>query len=145
VVVDIILRRVERTAVLLCLAMSVLAFVIPGGGGMTALAVLGGGLLVTVSYRMILSSAGVLAATSARAAAAESATPVSGDATVTQAPARRTPLLAGVNVAGRYALLTVLAYVMIARLRLHPIGLVVGASSFVAVAAVETARLFWNK
>jgi hypothetical protein len=34
---------------------------------------------------------------------------------------------------------------MIARLRLHPIGLVVGASSFVAVAAVETARLFWNK
>jgi hypothetical protein len=144
-VVDIILRRVERTAVLLCLAMSFLAFVIPGGGGMTALAVLGGGLLVTVSYRMILSSAGVLAATSARAAAAESAPPVSGDATVTQAPARRTPLLAGVNVAGRYALLTVLAYVMIARLRLPPVGLLAGASSIVAAVSLEAVRFLWKK
>ncbi|MEN3340438.1 MAG: hypothetical protein V7647_4114 [Acidobacteriota bacterium] len=145
-VVDIILRRVERTAVLLCLAMSFVAFVIPGGGGMTALAVLGGGLLVTVSYRMILSSAGVLAETSARAAAAKSALPAdSGDARVTQAPARRTPLLAGVNVAGRYALLTVLAYVMIARLRLPPVGLLAGASSIVAAVSLEAVRFLWKK
>jgi hypothetical protein len=146
VVVDIILRRVERTAVLLCLVMSCLAFVIPGGGGMAALAVLGGGLLVTVSYRMILSSAGVLAEPSARGAAAAPVPPeVSADATVTRASARKTPLLAGVSVAGRYALLTVLAYVMIARLRLPPVGLLAGASSIVAAVSLEAVRFLWKK
>lgn len=39
----------------------------------------------------------------------------------------------------RYALLGFAAYVMIARLRLHPIGLLVGASSIVAAVAVEAA------
>jgi hypothetical protein len=43
---------------------------------------------------------------------------------------------------GRYALLALLAYVMIARLRLHPLGLVAGASSVVAAAALEAGRLF---
>jgi hypothetical protein len=41
----------------------------------------------------------------------------------------------------RYALLGFLAYVMIARLRLHPIGLLVGASSVPAAAFVEAVRL----
>jgi hypothetical protein len=40
-----------------------------------------------------------------------------------------------------YALLAVLAYVMIARLRLHPIGLLIGASSLVASAALEAGRV----
>jgi hypothetical protein len=44
------------------------------------------------------------------------------------------------RMVGRYGLLAVLAYVMIARLRLHPVGLVVGASSLVASAALEAAR-----
>jgi hypothetical protein len=39
----------------------------------------------------------------------------------------------------RYALLAFAAYVMIARLRLHPIGLLVGASSIVAAVAMEAA------
>ena len=39
----------------------------------------------------------------------------------------------------RYALLALAAYVMIARLRLHPIGLLVGASSIAASIAVEAA------
>jgi hypothetical protein len=45
------------------------------------------------------------------------------------------------RLVGRYALLAVLAYVMIARLRLHPIGLLMGASSLVASAALEAARV----
>jgi hypothetical protein len=40
----------------------------------------------------------------------------------------------------RYALLGFLAYVMIARLRLHPMGLLVGASSVTAAAFVEAVR-----
>ena len=40
----------------------------------------------------------------------------------------------------RYALLGLLAYVMIARLRLHPWGLLAGASSVVAGVALEAIR-----
>ncbi len=45
----------------------------------------------------------------------------------------------------RYALLVLLAYVMIARLRLHPLGLLAGASSVVAAASVEACRLLLKK
>ena len=41
----------------------------------------------------------------------------------------------------RYALLALLAYVMIARLRLHPWGLLAGASSVVAGVSLEAVRL----
>ena len=44
------------------------------------------------------------------------------------------------KVAGRYALLAFLAYVMIARLRLPPLGLIAGASSVVAATVVEAVR-----
>jgi hypothetical protein len=50
-----------------------------------------------------------------------------------------------VLVIGRYALLALLAYVMIARLRLHPLGLLAGASSVVAAAGVEALRLLMKK
>jgi hypothetical protein len=50
-----------------------------------------------------------------------------------------------VLVLGRYALLALLAYVMIARLRLHPLGLLAGASSFVAAASIEALRLLMKK
>jgi hypothetical protein len=47
-----------------------------------------------------------------------------------------------IKLVGRYALLALLAYVMIARLRLHPLGLLAGASSVVAAAVLEAGRLF---
>jgi len=49
------------------------------------------------------------------------------------------------KIAGRYALLAFLAYVMIARLRLPPLGLIAGASSVVAATVVEAVRLLWKK
>ena len=49
------------------------------------------------------------------------------------------------KVAGRYALLAFLAYVMIARLRLPPLGLMAGASSVVAAAVVEAVRHLLKK
>jgi hypothetical protein len=44
------------------------------------------------------------------------------------------------RLAARYALLGLIAYVMIARFRLHPIGLVIGVSSLFVAAAVEAIR-----
>ena len=49
------------------------------------------------------------------------------------------------QLAGRYALLALIAYVMIARLRLHPLGLLAGASSVVAAVTVEAVRLLVKK
>ena len=51
------------------------------------------------------------------------------------------PVAAVVRLAARYALLALIAYVMIARLRLHPLGLLAGASSVVAAAALEAVRV----
>jgi hypothetical protein len=56
--------------------------------------------------------------------------------------ARRRSVL---SLVGRYALLGFMAYVMIARLRLHPLGLLAGASSIVAAVTVEAVRLFFFK
>jgi hypothetical protein len=49
------------------------------------------------------------------------------------------------RIVGRYALLGFLAYVMIARLRLPPLGLIAGASSVVAAATIEAVRLLLKK
>jgi ATP synthase I chain len=49
------------------------------------------------------------------------------------------------KLAFRYALLGLLAYVMIARLRLHPWGLLAGASSVVAGVSLEAVRLLMKR
>jgi hypothetical protein len=120
---DPFLRRLERTAVIVCLAMAMLAFVISRGRIEPAIGVLGGGLLIWVSYRTI--GSGVTALTS------ENGAP-------------RTSWIV-LKVVARYALLAFLAYVMIARLRLHPVGLLVGASSVAAAASIEALRLLVKK
>ena len=58
---------------------------------------------------------------------------------------RRSARRALLTIAGRYALLAFLAYVMIARLRLPPLGLMAGASSVVAAATVEAVRFLLKK
>jgi hypothetical protein len=97
-------------------------------GSPAALGVLGGGLLIGISFHTLGSgvSALVLAA--------------SGGAS-----ARGVVLRSVVKLMLRYALLGFLAYVMIARLRLHPIGLLVGATSVPAAAFVEAARFLVKK
>jgi len=55
------------------------------------------------------------------------------------APARAGAGIA-VKLAGRYALLALAAYVMIVRLRLHAVGVLIGASSLVAAATLEALR-----
>jgi len=130
--VDPLLRRLERTAWAACLVMAVAAYVISRGQWRPVFGVLGGGLLIAISYRTIGSGVSGLAERLARP---------SGSAGPPAPSVGKTALL----VAGRYALLALLAYVMIARLRLHPLGLLAGASSVVAAAAVEAFRLFTKK
>lgn len=98
---------------------------------MSALAVLGGGLIVGASYRAIQS--GVTALVD-RIAAPQ-------DAARTRPSLRREVI----KLTGRYALLGFGAYVMIGRLRLPPLGLLAGASSIVTAVAVEAARFLFKK
>ena len=84
------------------------------------LGVLGGGLLVAISYAAVSFTIGTFM-------------PQAG-----KPPRKR--VFAALLFAGHYALLAFVAYVMIARLRLHPIGLVGGVTSFVVAAALEAGR-----
>lgn len=120
---DALLDRLQRTAAVCCLVMAIIALLI-ARDWRAALSVISGGVLIGISFVSIRSGIEALDASA-------------GDR------ARRSNLArAVVKMVGRYALLALLAYVMIARLRLHPLGLVAGASSIVAAAALEAGRLF---
>jgi hypothetical protein len=105
-------------------------------GGAMAAGVLGGGLLSAASYWTTRSS--VTALTNALAPASRS----EPDGAAPGAPAAAWTLI---KAGSRYALLALLAYVMIARLRLHPMGLLAGASSVVAAIGIEAVRLTVHK
>jgi hypothetical protein len=123
---DPLIQRIARMAAVFCIVVSALA--LWRFGWPAALGVLGGGLLIGTSFYTLGSgvSALVLAATEG-------------------ASARGVVLRSLVKLVLRYALLGFLAYVMIARLRLHPIGLLVGASSVAAAAFVEAGRFLVKK
>ena len=126
---DALLRRVERTATAFCGAMAIAAMAIAKGSPGPALAVLAGGLLIATSYWSIQS--GVSSLSQALAAGGENARAPRG--------------VIAFQLAGRYALLGLMAYVMIVRLRLHPLGLLAGASSIVAAVTVEAVRVLMKK
>jgi hypothetical protein len=131
---DPLLRRVERTAAIAGAVMAIAALAIARGRPEPALGVIGGWLLIEVGYRSIVSGIDAMIAG------------LTGAAAPVQPGERRRHLIAAVvKMAGRYALLAVLAYVMIARLRLHPLGLMAGASSAVAAVAIEAVRVMAKK
>jgi hypothetical protein len=137
---DAFLRRLERTAIVACLAMALIAAPVAGLYG--SLAVIGGGLLAAASYAGV--AAGVTALTAAAGAMAPSPqAPAAADSEPKRAQRPGAGTLAKVVL--RYALLILLAYVMIARLRLHPVGVLAGASSVVAAAAFEAVRILVKK
>ena len=119
---DPLVRRIGRDSAVICALAAALSWGLVDGA--FAAGVLGGGLLIGISFYTL--GGGVAAIV----AAASGGNPV-----------RRTMARTVVKLVLRYALLGFLAYVMIARLRLHPIGLLVGASSVVAAAFVEAGRL----
>ncbi|HET7220163.1 MAG TPA: hypothetical protein VFJ02_19040 [Vicinamibacterales bacterium] len=136
---DLFLRRLERTAIVVCLAMAGAALVLARGRVGPAIAVLAGGVLIGVSYWTI--GLGVHALAAAFLRPPDAAAPGEEQAPT---PAPRIGWTMS-RVLLRYALLALLAYVMIARLRLHPIGLLAGASSVAAAASIEAGRLLLKK
>jgi len=132
---DPLLGRLERTAIVFCLAAAVVALGARGGRPDVALGILGGGFLIGVSYWAIRSGGDALLILAG--GVRNGAAPAAEEAR----QRRRTAGRLGARLVGRYALLVILAYVMIARLRLHPIGLLIGASSVVAAATIEAVRL----
>ncbi len=124
---DPMLRRFERNALVACVAMAAVAAVV--GRFDIALGIVCGGLLMGGSYVAIKGGVdAMLAGVAARKA--------SGGAQMTAK--RRAALLA--RFVGRYALLALAAYVMLACLHTHPVGLLVGAASPVVAVAVEAVR-----
>ena len=125
------LRRIELTATITCAAFAAMALALARGRPGPALAVIAGGALAAVSYYTVKSATNVMVAAATGGGAA--------------ARVRRRFAWTVARIALRYALLAFLAYVMIARLRLHPLGLLVGASSIVAAVSLEAVRLLWKK
>ena len=121
------LSRIERRAVILAAVLAAGAWVMPSGGRMLAAAVLGGALLAGISYFGI--RRGVDGLTAA----------MSGGGSVRRGLARALTILVG-----RYALLALIAYVMISRLRLSPLGVLVGVS-VIPLAATSEALAGWRK
>ena len=116
---DPALRRFELDALIVWGALTALALVVTRGRADAALGVAAGGALMAVSYLGIKSGAAVLVAA------------------VEGGRARRVALIvASLKFLGRFALLALAAYVILARLRMHPVGVLVGAS--VPVIAVAT-------
>jgi hypothetical protein len=128
---DPTLRGVERNALIICALMAAGAFFVRPRPGM-AVAVLAGGLLVGFSYWSL--KTGVSGLVTAITSGAEGG----------HAP-RRNLARQLAKLVLRYALLALLAYVMIARLRLHPWGLLAGASSVVAGVSVQALLLAFKK
>jgi hypothetical protein len=116
------LRRIARRAVVISAMLTAGGLLLGGVNG--AVGVVGGALLTLMSFLML------------RRGTAKLADP--------DAP-RDSKARALVLVVLRYALLGFAAYVMIARLRLHPIGLLVGASSIVIAIAAEAAAALPRK
>jgi hypothetical protein len=110
------LARVARNAVIISAVLTAAALVL--GGLNAAVGVLGGASLTLMSFLLLKRGTERLVD--------PDAPPVSKGR-------------AAVFVLLRYALLAFAAYVMIARLRLHPLGLLVGASSIVTAVAAEAA------
>jgi len=127
-----LLRRLERGAVIWCVLAAGAVLALAPSRTDVLLGIAGGGVLAIVSFYAIRGS--VDAAVRALAPGPGGSDP---------ARARLGPLV--VKMTGRYALLALLAYVMIARLRLPPLGLLAGASSIVAAVAVEAVRFLFKK
>ena len=120
-----LLRRIERRALAIAALGVIAAFFVPRGGLAMAEAVAGGALIAGGSYLAI--KRGVTGV--ADSILAGQGRPAGGFSV------RR---LAGFVL--RYALLAGIAYVMIARLRLSPLGLLVGASVIPMATAAELVR-----
>ena len=117
------LDRIVRNAAIGCVLVAVV-YALVRGRWTAGAAVIGGGLLISISYWAIRG-------------AAEAAIVLRSSG---ESPSKSTRL-ALVKFFTRHAILALLAYVMLARFRVSPVGLLAGASSLVAAAFVAAARV----
>jgi hypothetical protein len=125
---DLHLRRIERRALWVS-AFTIAVAAASGGGVRAVLGVIAGAAIVAMSYTAI--RAGVDAMVMSVATFGAAAT----HATTSWAAVWRL-----VKFITRFAILGLIAYVMMVRLRAHPIWMLLGASSLVAAAALEAVR-----
>ena len=151
------LRRFERDAVAACVATALVALVVItlahglGRGLNACAAVVGGGVLMVFSYRGVKGAVDLLmhTAEAARRPEPSPAEDLQSQEDVSPAlradqdpgPARGRRVVAAVKFFTRYALLALAAYVMLTRLRLHPVGVVAGALAPFLAAAMQVGRL----
>jgi hypothetical protein len=151
------LRRFEKDIVLACLSMAAASLVLRKWNPDVALGVLGGGTLAAFSYWAIKGGVDALLASAVVTPVPDpTATPVSAEGVAGVVTAEAAPgtdeqrpggrllharALDIVKFIGRYALLAVAAYGMLTRLRLHPVGMLVGVSAPVVAAAVLVVRI----
>jgi hypothetical protein len=125
---DATLRRIERSSLIACAVLAVAGGIVTERADVP-LGVLGGGALVAISYR------GIKAGISVGLGVSEA-----GSASAGEAEDSRTVAIGLVKFFTRYAILAVAAYVIMARLRLPPLAVFAGASSFVIAVTVEALR-----
>lgn len=148
-----LLRRLERGALVWCAVAATAVLIMAPARTDVLLGVLGGGLLSIVSFYAIRGSVDTFLRRVVATPTAPTGTTAPDGATGTidptslpeaaagpPDPARRNPLSVALKLVGRYALLALLAYVMIARLRLHPLGLMLGMTALAASATAEAVR-----
>jgi hypothetical protein len=123
--------------------MAAIALIVERGRPDGAAGVLAGGTLAAISYLAIRGGVDVVLAMASKAAVrvGTGGTPEGGDgpgAGFALTPGRRAWL--ALKFIGRYALLAVGAYVMLACFRVHPVGLLAGATAPFVAAAVQLMR-----
>jgi hypothetical protein len=122
-----VIERIARHTVLACVAIAVL-FAIWKRSIVASLAVVGGGLLIGISFWAIASAVDQLILRS------------QGET------GRKTAGFSLVKFFTRYAIVALAAYGMMVRLRVDPVGVLLGVSSFGVAVAVEVLRdLRWRR
>jgi hypothetical protein len=118
-----VVRRLARNLVLACLALAVTALVWAPDRPRVAFGVVGGGVLSALALWVI---AGAVGGWARRAESGEIRPKTRGFALV--------------NFFTRHVILALVAYVMMVRLHLDPVGMLIGVTSVVVAVAVEAAR-----
>lgn len=134
---DVLVRRVESRAARLAGIGALVALAVRGGQPDWAAGVVGGWVLVAGSAWLIRTS---VERAGAKASEQPALSPDGPPPRESGGDGRGAYLGLGMRVTVRYALLAVAAYVMIGRLRLSPVGLLIGASSIVVSASIEAIR-----
>ena len=118
-----LLVRLRRDAAIACGAMALVCFAGWPARPRVGLGVLGGGVLIGLAFWAIR---GAVVAVTAGAEMGENP--------------RNSRVFALVKFFTRHAILALVAYGMMARLQLHPVGLLIGVSSMLVAAVAEAVR-----